>query len=304
MSEFALGLRLDLEPEAKRAWGDARPLFSSALFGADDKPLPESFTLAQWVLTWFNQGQVGSCAANSVTGAIETANIAAYAAGELFEPAKLSRHYVYYNGRKRDGLIGRGDGASCTNQMRAAVEDGMCREATQPYKPNTAWLDRKPSAAAYEEAKGCKLSGMIEVDPKDAELRKRSIFNGHPVYVGIDWPVGWDTGLIDQYGRTKGTARAADGHALYDIGWCMWDGKLYWHRVNSHGPIYPCPPPEIQKSIIGYAAARPKDNRCYSFWVRADHDLAQMGRMAEFLSMTGMTGFTLKNPLTWQRSMS
>ncbi len=310
MSEFALGLRLDLEESAKAAWGDNRPLFSTSVFDADDKPLPESFTLAQWCLWWFNQGNVGSCATNALTGSVQVANTAAYMDGEDFEVVQLSRHFVYYNGRVKDGLIGRGDGASCTNQMRAAVETGMCRETSAPYKPDARWLDRKPSAAAYEEAKGCKLTGMIEIPPDDIERRKRSIFNGHPVYRGMAWPSGWsDQGLIDKFGRTRGTGREVGGHALYDIGWCMWDGKLHWHRVNSHGLIYPIPPKEIRDSIIGYKCAgldartNPVE-RCYSFWVRHDHDLAQQGRWQETLSMTGMTGFRLKNPLTWARSMS
>lgn len=304
MSEFHLGLRLDLEEGAKAAWGDERPLFSSSVFNADDRPLPASFTLAQWVLWWYNQGQVGSCAGNSVTGCINAANTTAYMAGEPFKVVELSRHFVYYNGRVKDGLVGRGDGASCTNQMRAAVETGMCEESLQPYKPDARWLDRRPSAAAYEQAQGCKLKGMIVVDPSDSDARKRSIYNGHPIYRGMDWPSGWDVGLIDQYGRTRGTGRSVGGHALYDIGWCEWDGKLYWHRVNSHGPIYPLPPAEIRRSIPGYAAARPGENRCYSFWVREDHDLQQQGRWQETLAMTGMTGFTIKDHLTWSRTMA
>lgn len=310
MSEFHLGLRLELEAAAKSAWGEGREavLRSSRVFQADDRPLPDSFTLAQWVLWWFNQGPIGTCATNSGDGAMQVANTAAYMDGQEIEVVQLSRAFPYYNGRKRDGLIGRGDGASCTNIFRGLVEDGNCREKTLPYKVNARYLDTKPPQAAYEEAKQCRLEGMIELDAADIELRKRSIFNGHPVFRGIDWPSGWDRGLIDQYGRTTGTGRAVGGHALYDIGWCEWGGKLYWHRVNSHGPIYPIPPKEIRDSIFGYACsghakATPKDE-CYSFWPRHDHDLAQQGRYAETLSMTGVVGFSLKNPLSWSRSMS
>lgn len=307
MSEYHLGLRLDLEPEAKAAWGSGRDsvLKSSRVFTADNRPLPDpGFSLAQWVLWWFNQGQIGTCAGNAGTGATQTANIAAFNEGELFDPVQLSRAFVYYNARKFDGLIGRGDGATCSGIFRAASEIGMCRENSLPYRVNARYLDTNPPQAAFDEAKDCKLLGIIDVDPSNIELRKRSIFNGHPVFVGIDWPAGWDEGLIDKYGRTTGTGRPVGGHALYDIGWVIWDGKLYWHRVNSHGPIYPCPPAEIQKSIVGYACARPKDNRCYSFWVRHDLDMAQKGRNCEYLSMTGMSGFTLKNPLAWKGVMS
>ena len=93
MSEFHLGLRLDLEEGAKAAWGDERPLFSSSVFNADDRPLPASFTLAQWVLWWYNQGQVGSCAGNSVTGCINAANTTAYMAGEPFKVVEFDIMY-------------------------------------------------------------------------------------------------------------------------------------------------------------------------------------------------------------------
>lgn len=297
---LATGWRPDLEQEAKARWAAEAtvPLYGVRVFAGDDRPLPAAFSLARCVLWWHNQGPVGSCFANAAVGAVQTAEAAALLSGQDVPLANLSRWFAWYESRKLDGLLGNGDGGTISSTMRVLHQLGVCREFLAPYKAQRQYLDRKPSAEAYDDATTYQLAGLIELDPQDAEARKRAIYNGFPVVLGIWWPEGWDRGKIDQQGRTTGVGPGGFGHALYDVGWTEWDGRLYWHRVNSHGPIYPLPPEEIRVGISGYASSR--NDRCHAFWVREDHDLAVIAKgYAEYVAPGGFGGFQSQRVYSW-----
>ena len=301
-----LGWLPQLEAPARDQWfaSGMPPRFVAS---APSTPLPEAFTLAQHVLWWFNQGQVGSCAGNSTTGAVATSISFASANGpNALTEVQLSRAYIYRNGRKLDGLIGRGDGASITNCLRAVHQFGVCPEDLFPYKPDSRYLDQAPSAQAVAGAKPFGLTGLADLKFSDAEGIKASIHAGCPPVIGIWWPYGWDQGQIDQWGRTKGIGSGVFGHALYRIGWVnpgVWDNHLWWHIVNSHGPIYPLPSEEMRAKVQGYASARP--DRCYSFWCRDDllQTVAGYG-YAEQVAPVGPFSPQVGGPSSWSGGLS
>lgn len=299
-TEFALGWAHEHEAAAKEAWQAAgtRPLYTSAVFADDVRPLPPSFTLASLVLWWHNQGGVGSCFCNASVGAIQTGTAAAVVAGASFEAAALSRWFQWFEGRRRDG-ISFFDGGTISGVMRAAAESGIPRESAAPYRASSSYLNRRPPEAAYAEAPQNRITGLLEFRAADIEGRKRAIFNGHPVVGGMWWPRGWDRGQVDKFGRTVGIGGGSFGHALYDVGWYTdADGHLYWHRVNSHGPIYGVLPKDLAATIPGYATARPRT--CYSFWVRDDHDQEVFGYGgAELIAPAGIDGFKVREITPW-----
>lgn len=316
---YGLGWNPHLEGAARLAWANQGqpPLFRSSVFAADTRPLPPAFSLSNLIITFMDQGPVGTCYTNAGIQTIEITTGAASVAGEGVDQVRLSRAFLAWEACKRDaGGRGRWDvtqGATITNTMRALHEAGACREELFPYKPDPRYLNRQPSAEAYAQAASCKLTGVLDLDLEDNDARKRSIFNGHPAEVGIWWPGantrdgrGWDQGYIDSYGRTSGVGGGDFGHALCVVGWVdpgVWDSHLYWQYVNSHGPIYPIPSPEMRAKVLGYRPARA--DRCYSFWVRDDHERIVFGKgMTELIAPAGSTGFTVKRLPAWEQSMS
>jgi len=324
MSVSGLGWKPHLEPIVRAAWADQGqpPIYRATVFAADTRPLPPAFSLSNLVITWMDQGPVGTCYCNAGTQAIEVAAGAAAVAGEGVEQVRLSRAYVAWEACKRDFesdprnrgrrlAIDVTQGATITGVMRALDESGACREELFPYKPDSRHLNRPPTPEMVEQAKVCQLTGVMDIELKDFDARKRSIFNGHPPVVGIWWPGagggrGWDQGYIDQYGRTSGVSGGGFGHALTIIGWVdpgVWDGHLYWQYVNSHGAIYPVPSPEMRAKVPGYRSARP--DRCYTFWVRDDHERMVFNKgMTELIAPAGVTGFRVRSLPTWDSAMA
>lgn len=308
-ASFALGWLADREDVAKAAWSQTggRPVFQADVF-RDSRPLPPAFSISKCIINWYNQGQIGSCFAVAAAGAMETATACAVLAGEPFEAMQLSRRFAWYEGRKRDGLIGsRGDGGTISGVMRALHEAGLPRESLAPYVVSRPQMDSKPSPEAYEDAKNNRLVGVMPFRFEDADAIKRTIFNGHPIVIGIWWPSGWDIGAIDQHGRTTGVTHGGFGHALYVVGWAdadVFDDKYtYWHIVNSHGPIYPPLPKHWAARVPGYASARA--TKCYAFWARSDHLARVVGYgHAEFIAPAGVQGFKARNLLIGWEDMT
>lgn len=252
---FHLGWHPDFEKKAKAAWTNSPKRLTSAIF-TDVNVSEPSFTLANQVYFWFNQGPVGSCFANATAQSIQ---ISMAVAGLSIE--QLSRSYVWYYGRQLDGLLGSAnDGGSITNAMRAINEYGIPLESQWPYKPDHNFLETPPTPAVVAEAKAVTIKALVDVDWSDSNAIKKTIKSGYPPVCGIWWPYGWDTTADDQ-GRVSTIGSGEYGHALCIIGWATWNGVTYWHILNSHGPIYH----NLTTPIPGYVGS--SADATYAFWV-------------------------------------
>ena len=286
---YALGWAHEIEPEARRQPEFTALLHTGVMFADDNRPLPEGFSLSRFRKWPFDQGQVGSCFANSATQCMQIHTAADNAAGACWEEVPLSRRFIWHEGRKLDGSLGyRGDGGSIGNSMRAQAQSGNPREATWSYKPEHSWLEQNPPQTVYTEAAQNKLTSVAAVQLGDAA--KRCILNGHPCDIGIWWPYGWDS-EIDSSGRTTGIGSGIFGHALAIIGWLdNWDGHTWWQIENSHGPIYRPIPEDVRSRVPGYAPAFA--DKTHDFWARDDMLKTVIGYgNAEVIAAAGMNGF-------------
>jgi len=300
--DFHLGWAGEIEAEARQALLESGlPKIFNAPFAADDRPLPEAFTLASNIFWYTDQGPVGSCFADAGAQAGQISMSSAISAGAPFTDEQFSRAFAWHEGRKNDGTLGyRADGGSISGVMKAGFEKGYCPESLLPYKPSRSWLEQTPTQAAYDAAALRKLIGIVY--PQSVEEEQRSIYNGLPPEIGIWWPYGWDQGQIDQHGRTTGVGRGVYGHALVKIGWAnagVWDNYRWWHIKNSHGPIYPVLSPEMAAKVEGYATIRP--DRDYCFWVREDHMQAVIAKgNSELVAAAGIEGIEVRHVYSWR----
>src|SRR5260370_31612564 len=107
---------------------DHRDLFYSAVAPRLVSP-PAKVDLRKRCSPVENQGQLGSCTANALVGALEFL--------ELKDSAKfvdLSRLFVYYNERAIEGTVKQDSGAFIPAGIKCLAKQGGCPENEWPYK--------------------------------------------------------------------------------------------------------------------------------------------------------------------------
>jgi C1A family cysteine protease len=97
----------------------------------------------------------------------------------------VSRLFIYYNSRKKDGLQEynmQDNGTHIKNAVAALAEFGCCKENLYPYKaPN---VNQKPPPHCYSVAKNYRITGAMQVDVNLNEM-KRCLAEGYPFAFGI-----------------------------------------------------------------------------------------------------------------------
>lgn len=267
--------------------------FRGARFADDNRPLPDGFSLSGLLKWTYDQGPVGSCFANMMAHIQQLMMLAALASGHEGKVFNPSRRLIWYRCRQLDGSLGSwSDGGSIVNSFASVGPAphglGDCTEEEWPYRADHAWLEQTPPPSVVKDADPNRVLAIAELDFGDGTSTRRSIYNGSPVGIGIDWCSEWDMGYIDGAGRTTGIGRAVGGHAVAIVGWLRgWDGHDYYEILNSHGKIYPALPADVAARVPGY---RPTG---FTFWARADM-LARLlgGRWAEAYTASGVSGFT------------
>ena len=176
-----------------------------------------------------NQGQVGSCAANAMVGALEYHQIIA---GDPL--TDLSRLFVYYNSRQLGGTDKEDSGTMIHHVMAAVMAHGACPENMWPYVK--AMWPTKPPQQCYDNA-----LNFTAVEYAQVQGDETSIFtvlaNGLPVVFGI-----WLPGLVYEAAFNDGrlppefdymSQAPGGGHAMLIVGYDL-DAKI-WICRNSWG---------------------------------------------------------------------
>jgi len=106
--------------------------------------LPASVDLRAGCSPVEEQGTLGSCTAQALVGALEFLGIKA---GAKF--SDLSRLFVYYNERAREGNVGWDSGAMIRTGIKVLKKLGVCRESLWPYDASA--FAQRPNAECYAE---------------------------------------------------------------------------------------------------------------------------------------------------------
>jgi C1A family cysteine protease len=131
-----------------KGWVPDRPdwhdhLYSAPLVGMT--VLPPSIDLRPYCPPVVDQGQLGSCTANAIAGAIEfdqmKQKITAFAPSRLF---------IYYNERAEEGTVSSDSGAAIRDGIRSVNSQGACSETDWPY--DISQFTVKPPEQAYTDA--------------------------------------------------------------------------------------------------------------------------------------------------------
>jgi C1A family cysteine protease len=206
---------------------DQRDFLYSAIREAPAR-LPKAVDLSMFMSPVEDQGQLGSCTANALVGALEFL--------ELKEGEKLvdlSRLFIYYNERALEHSIDTDSGAMLRDGIKTLAKEGVCAEKKWPYVISK--FTKKPSPACYRDASKNTIGSYRRLltlkDMRTCLAEGYPFVFGFAVYESFESAKVEKTGVVDM---PKPSERQLGGHAVCAVGY---DDKVKRIIVrNSWGP--------------------------------------------------------------------
>jgi len=187
-------------------------LFSVA--GPTLATLPPSVDLRPGCPPVYDQGQLGSCTANAIGGAIE------YDLKKEGLPDLMpSRLFIYYNERAIEGSIGSDSGAQIRDGVKTVNKQGVCSEDEWPYDP--VKFTEQPPATAYADALANRATSYQRV-ARDLAQYRGCLAAGYPFVFGFTVYDGFESQQVAASGVADLPAageRVVGGHAVMAVGY-------------------------------------------------------------------------------------
>ena len=206
---------------------DQRDHFYSAVHAIPAR-LPEKVDLHKECSPIEDQGQLGSCTANALAGALEFLELKAK------QPLiDLSRLFIYYNERVIEHSVTHDDGAMLRDGIKTLAKQGVCSEKLWPYLIKQ--FAKKPAPACYAQAKQHTISNYQRLSTTD-EMRA-CLASGYPFVFGFTVYESFESAAVARTGvlnLPKKSERAMGGHAVCAVGYD--DGAQRFIVRNSWGP--------------------------------------------------------------------
>jgi len=163
----------------------------------------------------YDQGQLGSCTANAISGAIQFDQ--KKQGVKVFMPSRL---FIYYNERAMEGSINSDAGAQIRDGVKSVANSGVCPETEWPYDINK--FANKPSPKCFTDATKCEAVGYQRLDSTNLNQLKGCIASGFPFVFGFTVYDAFEsqdvakTGVLDMPGPKE---KVVGGHAVLAVGY-------------------------------------------------------------------------------------
>jgi C1A family cysteine protease len=195
------------------------------------KALPRRKSLRAKMPPVYDQGQLGSCTANSI-GAILEFNEMKQGEPDAATPSRL---FIYYNERAMEGTIPQDSGAEIRDGIKSVAQLGAPPETSWPYVITK--FAKKPPAKAFRDARKHQAIRYARVLQTEMGIQN-VLASGYPisfgftVYESFESDVGPD-GVVPMPEPDESTV---GGHAVVAIGYRQIRRQLYFECRNSWGP--------------------------------------------------------------------
>ena len=190
--------------------------------------LPDAVDLSSKCPSVYDQGQLGSCTANAIAGAMEFEQMKQNLT--VYPPSRL---FIYFHERKAEGTIAKDAGAQIRDGIKVVASIGAPPEVLWPY--DIQKFTEPPLASAYSAASLDRSVSYYRLDPQNLDHLKTSLAAGYPFVVGIQvYPSFAEaefTGIIPMPSPSE---KSEGGHAILFVGYDD-KSKLLKFR-NSWGP--------------------------------------------------------------------
>ncbi len=179
----------------------------------------------------YNQGELGSCTANAIAGAIEFDRKQQKMSD--FVPSRL---FIYYNERVIEGTVRSDSGAQIRDGIKSVASQGACPESEWPYV--IAKFMDKPPARAYKDAaldRAVSYQSIVQ----DLNQMKGCLASGYPFIFGFTVYESFESTTVARTGHAQLPGwgeRPIGGHAVMAVGY---DDAKQWFLVrNSWGAAW------------------------------------------------------------------
>jgi C1A family cysteine protease len=160
-----------------------------------------------------NQGNLGSCTANALAGALEFLEIK-----NSVPFIDVSRLFIYYNERALEGSVESDSGAMIRDGIKTLRRQGVCTEKKWPYIIKKFAV--KPKPVCYKEALNYQITSyhrILTLDEMRICLAEGFPFVfGFTVYESFESQEVTKTGLVQM---PQPNERSIGGHAVLAIGY-------------------------------------------------------------------------------------
>lgn len=177
--------------------------------------LPNSVDLRGACPPVYNQGQLGSCTANAIGGAIEFDRMK-----QGLRDWPPSRLFIYYNERAMEGTIREDAGAMIRDGIKSVNKLGAPPESLWPYYIGK--FARKPTARAYRAARAHRSLRYERVEQAWELLTAALALNELPVVFGFTVYESFESQTVAKSGIVRmPTTReqVVGGHAVCAVGY-------------------------------------------------------------------------------------
>src|SRR5438876_7727154 len=223
---------------ARYGWVPDLPDHRDYLFAAPASvlaKLPAKIDLTKKCPDVYDQGEIGSCTANAIGGAVEFDQMK-QKLRDVFIPSRL---FIYYNERAMENTINDDSGAMIRDGIKSVAKQGVCAETMWPYDPTpfpaNRHLTKKPSFRCYKEALKHTAVEYQRV-PRNLSQMKGCLASGYPFVFGFTVYDSFESDEVAANGvvpMPSPRERVQGGHAVVAIGY---DDRQSRFRVrNSWG---------------------------------------------------------------------
>jgi C1A family cysteine protease len=196
----------DLPDHRDRQW--AAPALASS-------QMPAAVDLRPQCPPVYDQGELGSCTANAIAGAVQFDEIRSGIA-PTWTPSRL---FVYYNERALEGTVDNDSGAQLRDGIKSIAVQGVCPEVDWPY--DVGRFAERPPQRAYDDAVRDRVGSYQRVTQSVAQLKACiashfTVVFGFTVFESFESPEVATTGVIP---LPQASESPVGGHAVMCAGY-------------------------------------------------------------------------------------
>jgi C1A family cysteine protease len=176
---------------------------------------PQSVDLRPHFGPVYDQGQLGSCTANALGGALQFMHMKL-----LNDQTTFSRLFIYYNERLIEGTTKTDAGAEIRDGVKTLATQGACSEAEWPY--TISKFKTKPVKKCYTDGLKNKITTYLRITDLASALQ--CLADGFPfvfgfsVYDAFESDAVAKTGILNMPAKTE---KMLGGHAVCAVGYDM-----------------------------------------------------------------------------------
>ncbi|MFI5366781.1 MAG: C1 family peptidase [Candidatus Binatia bacterium] len=201
----------------KYGWLPDLPDHRDHLYAATMTPqqLPPSADLRPGCPPVYDQGQLGSCTANAIAGAIEFDQMK-QKLPKVFVPSRL---FIYYNERAIEGTVSTDSGAQIRDGIKSVASQGDCPEPDWQY--DITKFAQKPPPKCYQEAVSYKTVQYQRV-ARNLNQMKACLAAGYPFVFGFAVYQSFESQQVATSGHAPMPApgeQSIGGHAVVAVGY-------------------------------------------------------------------------------------